>query len=253
MTDPVLDDVWIRRFHSAADQAPTLVCFPHAGGSASYFRPWSEALAPRVQALAVQYPGRQDRLHHPRLTSVADFADEAFIALEPLMDRPLALFGHSMGAMIAFELGLRMRSRLGMEPSALFVSARRAPSAGKPDGAVHLLPDDQLVTHLHHLSGTDSRILDDESVLRMILPPMRSDYQAIETYLYRPGPPLGCPVVVLVGDDDGTITPSEARSWEAHTTGPFALHVFSGGHFYLAEHQQALADLVTRELLPQSV
>jgi pyochelin biosynthetic protein PchC len=106
-----------------------------------------------------------------------------------------------------------------------------------------------LVAELKSMSGTDSRILDDPDALRMILPPTRSDYRAVETYRYQPGPALSCPVVVLVGADDPKVDDDEAEAWAEHTTGPFALHTFPGGHFYFAEHQQGVVDVITGRLL----
>lgn len=247
MTETALDERWVRRFHPGPDGAAQLVCFPHAGGSASYFRPLSAALSATARVLALQYPGRQDRLHEPGLSSIAEFADEAYAALTPLRAGPIALFGHSMGAMIAFEVATRMRERGDASPVALFVSGRRAPSRHR-DESVHLLDDHGLAAELRRLSGTDARILDDESVLRMILPPTRSDYTAVETYRYRPGPKLDCPVIALTGDEDLRVDLDDARAWAAHTTGPFALHTFSGGHFYLVEHQAAIVDIIAERL-----
>lgn len=247
MPQTAVDDVWIRRFHPGPSHSTTLVCFPHAGGSASYFRPLSQALKSSLQVLAVQYPGRQDRLHHERLTSIGDFADEVFTALAPLLHRPLAFFGHSMGAMIAFEVARRMKERRDTAPATLFVSGRRAPSRHREE-SLHLLDDAGLVEELRGMSGTDAQILDNPEVLRMVLPPMRSDYTAVETYRYQPGPKLDCPIVALVGDEDERVDRDEVQAWSEHTNGPFALHTFAGGHFYLTEHQSAVVDIITRQL-----
>lgn len=248
-TGAVLDDVWVRRYHRGSDDRPTLVCFPHAGGSASYFFSLSAALNAHVQVLALQYPGRQDRQHDPCLLSVDQLADEAFAALEPIMSRPLAFFGHSMGAVIAFEAALRMRSRYGAGPIALFASSRRAPSTYRNE-RVHTRDDAGLIAELRKLSGTDADLLNDEDVVRMILPPLRADYTAIETYRHRPGPNLDCPIIALIGDEDPVVDHREAAAWRDHTDGDFALHVFHGGHFYVKEHERAVADLVCRQLRP---
>ncbi|GII66527.1 oleoyl-ACP hydrolase [Sphaerisporangium krabiense] len=245
-----LDDVWIRRYHAGPENGPTLVCFPHAGGSASYYVPLSNALRSGVQVLAIQYPGRQDRHHEPPLSTVDELADQAFAALGPLLDRPVALFGNSMGALVAFEVADRMKRTLGAAPVTLFASSRRAPSAYREE-SVHLRDDEGLIEDLKRLSGTDVRILNDPELLGMILPPMRNDYKAVETYRCRPGARLDCPVVVMIGDEDPTVDADEAKAWSHHTTGPFDLHTFSGGHFYLAQHQQEVAGLIRRRLAPQ--
>ncbi|WP_217143046.1 thioesterase II family protein [Streptomyces sp. AC627_RSS907] len=246
-TNAAYDNPWIRRFHHEPSRV-TLVCFPHAGGSASFFYPVSDALQSTVEVVAIQYPGRQDRRQERPLTSIAELADESFAALRPLMDRPLAFFGHSMGATLAFEVAVRMkREQLGA-PLTLFASGRRAPSRHR-DETVHRLDDDGIVAELKKLSGTDARILGDLELLRMILPAVRGDYTAAETYRYRPGPVLDCPIVALVGDSDPKVTLDEASAWADHTTGGFELSAFPGGHFYLADHQREVINLISDELL----
>ncbi|MBO4274845.1 thioesterase II family protein [Microbispora triticiradicis] len=254
MTETLLDDVWIRRYHDGpGTHGPagpaTLVCFPHAGGSASYFSTLSGLLRSSNRVLALQYPGRQDRLRERCLSTIDELADEAFNALEPLMGGPVALFGHSMGAMIAFEVATRMKRRRGLDPAALFVSGRRAPSRDRADDEiVHLGGDSALVAEMKRLSGTDARVLDDPEVVEMILPALRSDYRAVETYRYRPGPRLGCPTIALTGDDDPKAGPDEVDAWRDHTSGEFRMHVFPGGHFYLKEHWTAVADVIAGQL-----
>ncbi|GCB43884.1 thioesterase II family protein [Streptomyces sp. NL15-2K] len=248
MSNHADDNPWIRRFHHTADSRLTLVCFPHAGGAASFFYPVSDALQSTLQVVALQYPGRQDRRHERPLTTIAELADESFTALRPLMDRPLAFFGHSMGATLAFEVAVRMKRELAGAPVTLFASSRRAPSRHRVE-TVHQRDDEGIVAELKNLSGTDSRLMGDEELLRMILPAIRSDYTAAETYRYHPGPTLDCPIVALVSDSDPKVTVDEARSWADHTTGGFELHQFSGGHFYLAQHQRAVINLISDQLL----
>lgn len=237
---------WIRRFHPADHAATRLICFPHAGGSATFYYPFSKALSADVDVLAIQYPGRQDRFGEPCVENVHELADLITEQIRPWLDRPCALFGHSMGATIAFEVAGRLQ-RDGNTPLGLFVSARRAPSRHK-GGTLHLLDDDGLAAELVSLSGTDARILGNQDVLRMILPAVRADYKAAETYEYRPWPPLTCPVLALVGDDDPKVDPDEAKAWREHTTASFDLRVFSGGHFYLNAHEAAVAGIVTGQL-----
>jgi len=240
MTALVSDDgLWIRRFHPAPPGAPRLVCLPHAGGSASFYFPVSRALSPAVDVLAVQYPGRQDRRHEPCIDSVPELAVQVFAVLRPWLTAPTALFGHSMGASLAFELARLIEAETGETPAHLFASGRRAPSAHRTE-TVHLLDDRGLLADVRKLSGTDMAVLGDEDMLRAALPAIRSDYRAAETYAYRPGPPLRCPITVFTGDDDPKTTVEEAQAWSTHTTGPFDLRVFPGGHFFLTLHQKAI-------------
>ncbi|RZB15923.1 thioesterase [Streptomyces sp. F001] len=245
---------WIRRYHPAPDAPVRLLCLPHAGGSASYYFPFSQGLSPAVDVLCVQYPGRQDRRDEPLIDSIPVLADA--LADEVLMwaDRPLAVFGHSMGATVAFELALRLE-RLGAGPLAVFVSGRRAPSRHR-DSGIHLLDDRGMLAELRALSGTDARVFDDEELLRMVLPAIRSDYRAAETYRYVPGPRLAAPVRAHTGTGDPRATLDEVRAWGEHTEGGFELRTYPGGHFYLNDQIPLLLAAVSEqisELLPVQV
>ncbi|NYF58121.1 thioesterase II family protein [Micromonospora purpureochromogenes] len=244
MAVPTDNGAWIRRFHPAPDAPTRLVCFAHAGGSASYFYPVSQALSPSLDVLAVQYPGRQDRRAEPAFEDVPRLVDVLVDEVAVWADRPLALFGHSLGATVAFEVARRLQAR-GTEVSALFASGRRAPSRHRP-AWVHEGDDDALISEMLKLEGTDAQMLTDPELVRMILPALRADYRAAETYRYQPGPPLTCPVYALTGDADPQVDVPDAESWREHTTGPFALHVFSGGHFYLNRHAPQVLALIRR-------
>nr|WSW62334.1 alpha/beta fold hydrolase [Streptomyces sp. NBC_00998] len=244
-------DKWVRRSHAAPNSEVRLVCLPHAGGSASFYFPVSKELAPAVEVLAVQYPGRQDRRHEPNIPSIPDLADQIFAAVRHLDDLPMALFGHSMGAVLAYELALRMQDAGLPSPVRFFASGRRAPSRYRDD-VVHLGSDAEMVAELRKLSGTDSAMLADPELLEMIMPAIRSDYRAVETYRYEPGRMLDCPVTVLTGDNDPRVSIDEAASWDAHTTGPMELRVFPGGHFFLADQSRDVIELLTERLVRQS-
>jgi surfactin synthase thioesterase subunit len=239
-------DTWVRRFHPAPQARTRLVCMPHAGGSASYFFPVSRVLAPEVEVLAIQYPGRQDRRHEKCIEEIPELADLVARALAPWLDRPLAFFGHSMGATLAFEVAVRLEA-VGVTSSALFASGRRAPSRHREE-SVHLRGDDGLLAEIRTLNGTQSEVLSDDEMVRMVLPSIRGDYRAIERYRYRPGPKLACPIFALIGDTDPRVTVEEARSWSDHTADRFELRIFSGGHFYLNAHVPAVLKLISRHL-----
>jgi surfactin synthase thioesterase subunit len=241
---------WLRRFNPEPGQGVRLVLLPHAGGSASYFFAMSKALSPVADVLAIQYPGRQDRLADPCIDNVDGLAAGVFAALEPLTDRPIALFGHSLGASVAFEVA-RCLEQDGLVPSCLFVSGRRAPAANVDHGT-YRLSDDGLLAEMQLLSGTDERVLADQELVRMVLPAIRNDYQAAETYTYRPGPVLGCPIVAMVGDRDPRVPVETVRNWVDYTTGQFELQVFAGGHFYLDTHRAEVIEAVMQRLAPRS-
>lgn len=243
---PTRTSDWIRRFRPAPEAAVRLICLPHAGGAATFYLPVAQAMAPDVDVLAVQYPGRQDRRHEPCVDDITVLADLITDELLPWTDQPLALFGHSMGALVAFEVACRLEER-GRAPVALFASGRRAPSRRR-DERFHLASDDELVAEIRRLSGTEQQVLEDEEILHMILPAIRSDYRAVEMYRYRPRPALNCPVIALTGDDDPRVTLEEAGDWAGHTQASFRLRVFPGGHFYLNTHATAVMAEITRSI-----
>jgi pyochelin biosynthesis protein PchC len=243
----VKTDVWTRRFHIAHPGLPRLICFPAAGGSASFYYPLSQAMRGTAEILAVQYPGRQDRRAEKNVDSIPELADRVFNALRDLLDRPPALFGHSMGAVVAFEVARRMERDARLRPAILIVSGRRAPSCTRTEN-VHRRDDEGVIAEIRRLNGTDTSLLDDDDVVRMILPALRGDYRAVETYAYQPGPKLICPVTVFVSDGDPQVTMDEARAWQEHTTGEFSLQSFHGGHFYLTAQPAAVAARIAEAL-----
>lgn len=233
---------WLRCYRPQQAARVRLVCFPHAGGSASWFRQWPTHLPDAVELHAVQYPGREDRFGEGCLTDMDTLADAAADALCPLLDRPVALFGHSMGAAVAFEVAARLATRGRGLPMHLFASARHAPHDPSPVTDVHLRDDAGVVAELHRLGGTVSPLLDDADLLPLVLPAVRADHQLIETYRGAPGRVLDCPVTVLLGSDDTEVTPEQARGWYASTRGTVGIEEFAGGHFYLAD---VTGDVVT--------
>ncbi len=238
--------LWLRRFNPAERARVRLICFPHAGGSASFYFPLSQSMPPSVDVVGIQYPGRQDRRHEKPVDDIGELADRIVAELEPWTDLPVALFGHSLGATLAFEVARRLE-RGGTVPAALFASGRRAPSRHR-DERVHQGDDRELLAQLRKLNGTDAQVFGDEEVVRMILPALRSDYRAAETYRYRPGLRLNCPILALTGDTDAMATVEEVTAWGEHTTASFELRVFSGGHFFLTTHAAAVRDLISEQL-----
>ncbi|MEW5352131.1 MULTISPECIES: thioesterase II family protein [unclassified Streptomyces] len=238
---------WIRRFHPKPDRRMVLVALPHAGGSASYFHPLSAALGDDVEVLAVQYPGRQDRRHEALVPSVHDLADHIARALMPWAG-PIALFGHSMGATVAYEVARRLQ-QCGSPAAALIVSARRAPSVERADG-FHELDDDALLREVLLLGGSDAALALDEELLQLTLPVLRNDFRAVAAYRCTHTEPLTTPITALVGSDDPRVSVAEVGEWRRHTDEAFSLRVFDGGHFYLAEHAGAVIEVLRSTLEP---
>jgi pyochelin biosynthesis protein PchC len=259
-------DTWIRRLRPtgaaparppAAEPDVSLVCLPHAGGSASSYFPLAAAMPDPVEVLAVQYPGRQDRRADPPLEDLSVLADQvaaAVAAFAGATGRRLALFGHSMGAVLGYEVAARLEAGGGPAPEVLFASGRRAPSRSRPrEDDVHRRGDAGIVAEMRTLRGTDPRLLADAELVAMVLPAVRADYRAIETYRHSPGGRVRCPVVVLTGDADPHTTLDEAHAWGEHTTAGCTVRVFPGGHFFLADVLPDVVRAVTGVLLPARV
>ncbi|MFD6420844.1 thioesterase II family protein [Streptomyces sp. NPDC060198] len=249
MTAPRLEtNPWLRRYHAADAGAVTLVCFPHAGGSAGYFHPFSTALAPSVGVVAVQYPGRQDRFAEPCVEDLGELADAIHQQLRTMVG-PLAFFGHSMGASLAFEVARRRELAGEKAPSMLFVSGRRAPDTRRAvTEPVHSLDDAGLLARIKRLGGSHSQLLEDPELVELVLPAVRGDYRAVERYHCPPGTVLHSPLTVLTGSEDPLTTAEEADAWRRHTTSTCTVHTFPGGHFFLEPESRAVLATVSRTL-----
>lgn len=240
---------WLRIFHQSAARTE-LVCFPPAGGAASAYHALSGALTPAVQVLAVQYPGRQDRLGDRLIESIDDFACAAAAEVKQRSGKPIAVFGHSMGATVAFETA-RALEAAGLELTHLFVSGRIPPHRSLGT-SLHKGSDNDLLDRLEKLANEPEQVQmlrDMPEIAEMILPAVRSDYKAVETYQFSGDTPcLSCPLSVFVSEDDPTVTLDEAKEWERYSRGPFTLEVFPGRHFYLDVHTAKVAESIRRRL-----
>ncbi|MDW5329550.1 polyketide synthase [Plantactinospora sp. KLBMP9567] len=241
-------DRWLRRHGHPAGGRVRLVCLPHAGGGASFFRRWPRHLPATVELHAVQYPGREDRIAEPPVDDLHRLADLVAEAVLPLADRPLALFGHSMGAAVAAEVALRCQAR-GRSPAHLFVSAFPAFGHGGADGD-RPADDDTITASIRRLAGPGAAVLDVPGLRAMVLPTLRADYRAVEAYRPRPAARLGCPVVGYAGREDPTVTVAQVAEWAAVADGGFALRVYPGSHFYLLEHEADVVADIVRRLAP---
>lgn len=238
---------WIKRVpgRDPRRRAGATVVFPHAGAAAAGYRALANALATGGDTYVVQYPQRADRLNHPAPDTMHDLAQGLFDAGPWGRVAPLRLFGHSMGAVVAFEFARIAESR-GAEVGRLWVSAGPAPSAvaQMPD-----LPttDDGLLADIADLGGTDPELLADEEFAELLTTAVRADYQAVNRYDGAPGVRIRADIHVLGARDDHRVDPAALRLWENHTAGAFALYLYDGGHFYLNEHIGAVAERVNAD------
>ncbi|MEE4488677.1 thioesterase II family protein [Streptomyces sp. BE230] len=247
-----MNSTWFRRFTTAEGNGPRLVCFPHAGGSATAYMQLARTLPAHFDMVAVQYPGRQDRYREAPFTSVAPLVEAVAgeLARELAADpgRPYALFGHSMGALVAFETARLLAGSELPSPQRLFLSGRGAPDV-RAKIRYDLYDDDAVLAQVRRLGGTDQVMLDNPDVLEMVLPALRADYRALGAYRWNGGAPLATPITALIGDSDPVVTVEEARTWREQTSGDFAFKVFPGGHFYLSDHVDQVAATLVEGLL----
>ncbi|VAW31023.1 Thioesterase in siderophore biosynthesis gene cluster, partial [hydrothermal vent metagenome] len=209
-----------------------LFCFPHAGGGANGYREWVAGLAPEIEVLPVQLPGREMRFLERPFDRMASLLDALLLALRPFLDKPFAFFGHSLGALVSFELARRLEQD-GFMAQHLFVSGYGAPHLPVKLPPMHHLDDEQFVLALRDLGTVPTAVLQNEELLELLLPMLRADFAIYERYQYQDAPPLSCPLTILGGQDDPLVPPEMLDSWAQHSTQPRGVHLFSGGHFYL--------------------
>jgi medium-chain acyl-[acyl-carrier-protein] hydrolase len=228
-----------------------LFCFPYAGGSASIYRTWAESLPAEIEVCPVQPPGREGRIRETAIRHMDELADAMAEGLaDELRGGPFAFFGHSLGAVAAFEVARRHRDAGGAEPVHLFVSAHVGPTVPWPDEPIHDLPNPLFRQRVAELNGTPAEVLEHPELMELVEPLLRADFAVNETYEYRPGPLLTCPVTALGGIADAEVAQEDLEPWREITSGPFRLRMLQGDHFFLqGDSRHELLSLLARDLL----
>jgi medium-chain acyl-[acyl-carrier-protein] hydrolase len=241
---------WFENGMAPPDRPLRLVCFPHAGASAFIFHEWHALIRGSIGVVPMQLPGRGERLREPPLRRLAPLLRAACAALLPLTDRPFALFGHSVGALIAFELARLLEREHGRTPEHLFVSGRGAPDRPSTRGNIHHLPSEAFVAALKAYNGTLRGLLDNPEALELFLPILRADLELVETYIYVSGPPLSCPITVFGGEEDDTVRPEDLEAWRWHTTRGCSMHLLPGDHFFVTTAPREVVRVIDEALRP---
>jgi surfactin synthase thioesterase subunit len=231
---------WISSYQPAPDPQVRLLCFPHAGSSAAAYGSWSGLLPPQIDVCPIEYPGRGSRRAERPFVRVPALVASLVSGLAPALTAPFGVFGHSMGALIGFEFVRQLR-RLGLpSPIGLFIAGCRAPSLPASKPPVFALSDDDLLKELQSLNGTPDEILMNPEFVRLFMPTLRADFELADTYCYRRGAGLECPVFVYGGADDRETRPDELPGWASETNGPLALRTYPGDHFFLERAESAV-------------
>lgn len=225
-----------------------LFCLPHAGGGAASFHPFSRMLPDWIEMMAVQLPGRETRLAEPPHQRMAPLVDALLHGVRDSLTRPYAMFGHSMGALIAFELARALRRQDLPMPQTIIVSGRRAPTVPNTDPPLHVLPDDKFVEALVRRYDAIPRLIRDEpELMALFVPVMKADFATFETHVHRDEPPLPCAVGIYGGRDDPQTL--QMSGWADLFAGPVRTRVFDGGHFYLADQRNAVVAALAEDVL----
>lgn len=238
---------WIVADPRPGQRRVRLFLLPHAGGGANTYRLWPAMMPSDLDVRPVQLPGRERRFSEPPIASMDALLDALVPALRPLLDRPFALFGHSMGSCIAHAVALRLRD-LGLpQPFLLIASGREAPHLPRRKPSLHTLAEPEFLDGLRRLNGTPAEVLQNRELLDLVLPMLRADFTLVGEY--RPAPiRLSCPIVVLGGETDAETTPEGLAAWSACTTAPTRVVTLPGGHFFTDTARTAVVAQVTAAL-----
>ena len=218
-------------------------CLPYAGGGAAIYQPWTRLAPPALQVAAIQLPGREHRLAEPAYSDVHALVPPLLDGIRTHLDRPFAIFGHSMGALIAFELARELRRRGMPQPVRLFVSAHRAPHLPDRRPPIHALPGAEFWPALRKLGGTPDEVLEHHELMALVEPMLRADFKLCETYAFREEPPLEIPLSVFGGSEDPGVGRDELEAWSEVTRAPVNVEMFPGDHYYLHHSHQLVLRL----------
>ncbi len=239
---------WVQIFESRDDPPLRLVCFPFAGGGAQSFRAWPAQLPVAVELCAVQLPGREMRLREAPFSDTGALVRALVPALLPYLDKPFVLFGHSMGALIAYEAARLLHAQSGLTPQRLIVSARVAPHCSLLRAPINRLPQAEFMEGLRNLNGTPAEVLQDDSLMTLIAPMLRADLAIHEEYSHQPGPALPCDVLAFGGLRDPEAGRAGLNAWREVTAGSFALRMLPGDHFFIQSAQNVFLRMLSIEL-----
>ncbi len=239
---------WLCYFKRNPKASLRLFCFPYAGGTAMVYRSWAQKLPAIVEVVAVQLPGRGSRTLEQPLSKPAELVEQLGSALAGSLNEPFAFFGHSMGALLAFELARLLRREGRALPRQLFISGRSAPQLSPVRGPLYNLSTDELLQELKQLEGTPREVLDHPELMELMLPILRADFSICDTYEYTEEAPLACPISAFGGFQDVDVPRENLEAWREQTSSSFTLRMLPGNHFFLHSNETLLLNLLAIQL-----
>jgi medium-chain acyl-[acyl-carrier-protein] hydrolase len=242
----ITSNPWIQYQRQTPEAEINLFCFSHSGGAASYYRKWSECL-PNI--FPIQLPGRETRIQEHPYSNLSELIPVLATALSPYLTKTILFFGHSLGALICFELAREIRRRKERQPLGIFVSASSAPHTLDTKSVDHILSDAEIIQKLLKYGGTPHEVLASGAIMKLMLPILRADFSLKETYKYRAEPPLNSSIFAYGGNTDATVSTHELDAWKEHTNSLFQLQLFPGDHFYINKSTQSLFSAILRDIM----
>jgi medium-chain acyl-[acyl-carrier-protein] hydrolase len=240
---------WLTCFQPDAHPQIRLFCFPYAGAGASIFSAWTKLLPQSIELCVVKLPGRESRFKEPLFYQLSSLIKDLVSALCPYLDLPFVFFGHSVGALICFELTRQLRQQNLPLPLHLLVSGRRAPQLPERFAPIYNLPEPEFIEELRHFNGTPESLLENQDFMKFFFPILRADLAIDETYIYTAEEPFDCSITTFGGFKDYRVNLEELSAWEKQTSHSFRLQMFSGDHFFLNQEKDALLKAISETLL----
>lgn len=239
---------WVTRGPSRGRRLGRLFCLPFAGGGSAVYHPWIKRILPDIELVRVNLPGRETRLRETPFNRIVPLVNTLVEELVIWMDRPFAIYGHSMGALVAFELARELRRRDLRAPARLFISAYRAPHLPPSEPPFSHLPDAHFIDCLRQYGGLPDLVAQNEELMEMFLPTLRADFEMTEAYVYKEEAPLECPFTAFGGLSDPKVTRDRILAWKMHTSTHFSSHFFPGGHFFLQNSESLVLNKINLKL-----
>ncbi|MBQ4844007.1 thioesterase [Pseudoalteromonas sp. MMG013] len=241
------EDIWFLQRKQSKPVKQNLFCFPYAGGSGQMYLDWDDKVPDGCQVFGVEFPGRGRRFSDPLQANITDLVDMLYANIKSKLTRPFSFYGHSNGALVAYELAKKISRELGLTPKNLFISAKVAPQLGT-EYPLHKLSEDEFIEVLKDYKGTPELVFNNPELLEVYTPILRSDFALSENYKFVEQGKLNTDIVILAGEDDEVVEPDNVFAWQALFNGKVRKELMRGDHFFVHSEETALINIINSEL-----